>query len=325
MTLLDRMLQRGFEMPVDPVIAARLERHVNRIKPDPLFQRRLRGQVLNRYVATREGMVAATRPAALPRRNLGVLGRGVLYASLLTAVSATAVGAAAQESLPGDVLYGVKLEIESIRMEIAPADLRDDLAAVALDTRLDEVEALASAGRWEQVDAAVTAVVRAEETLVALTAPSDGSTASEVAMPEHVDRLTELLATAPDAGRRGLLRALAASGGSPSAVHSNRDHESQNRGQRKGQQIVPPAPSGSPQPATTATSTPSPSSTPTATPSDQAEPDPSPTPRQHGGGHGGGQGGGQGGGHGGGGGDGDGGNKDPKPPKDAPKGNGAGN
>ena len=43
MTLLDRILERGYEMPIDPIIAGRLERHMQRIKPDPLFQRRLRG------------------------------------------------------------------------------------------------------------------------------------------------------------------------------------------------------------------------------------------------------------------------------------------
>ncbi len=224
MTLLDRILERGYEMPIDPIIASRIERHMQRIKPDALFQRRLRGQVVNRYVATREGMVAATRPVRLPRRSLSVLGRGMLYASLLTAVSATAVGAAAQQSLPGDMLYGVKLELESIRMELAPADMRDDLAAMALDERLDEVEALAAAGRWSQVEAAVAAVERAQTTLAALTGPADGgSAAGAVALPEHVDRLAELISTAPDAEKRGLLRALAASGGSPSDVHSNRD------------------------------------------------------------------------------------------------------
>ena len=225
MTLLDRILERGYEMPLDPIIASRIERHMQRIKPDPLFQRRLRGQVVNRYVATREGMVAATRPVRLPRRSLSVLGRGMLYASLLTAVSATAVGAAAQQSLPGDMLYGVKLELESIRMELAPASMRDDLAAMALDERLDEVEALAAAGRWSQVErggggrrASAGHARRPDRGR-----HDGGSAAGAVDLPEHVDRLAELISMAPDAEKRGLLRALAASGGSPSDVHSNRD------------------------------------------------------------------------------------------------------
>lgn len=273
MTLLDRILERGFEMPLDPIIAARIERHLKRITPDPLFQRRLRGQVVNRYVATREGMVAATRPVRLPRRGLSMLGRGMLYASLLTAVTATAVGAAAQESLPGDLLYGVKLELESIRMELAPADMRDDLAAMALDERLDEVEALAAAGRWGQVDAAVAAVERARATLVELASTEGDSSLAGAAMEEHVDRLAELITTAPDAEKRGLMRALAASGGSSSDIHSNRDHETGNRGKHKGNQGgVPVAPTSSVAP----TAVPA---TPTATPEPSAAtPTPSPTP-----------------------------------------------
>ena len=69
MTLLDRILERGFEMPLDPILAGRIERHMKRIKPDPLFQRRLRGQVVNQYVATREGMVAATKPVRCIHRD----------------------------------------------------------------------------------------------------------------------------------------------------------------------------------------------------------------------------------------------------------------
>jgi hypothetical protein len=285
MTLLDRILERGFEMPLDPIIAGRIERHMKRIKPDPLFQRRLRGQVVNRYVATREGMLAATRPVRLPRRGLSLLGRGMLYASLVTAVSASAVGAAAQESLPGDLLYGVKLELETIRMELAPADMRDDLAALALDERLDEVEALAAAGRWGQVEAAVAAVERARATLARLSDPSHGAIATAGdSMDDHVDRLAELITMAPDGQKRGLLRALAASGGSPSDIHTNRDQETGDRGQRKGQQGgVPVAPTPSP----VATPTPT---TPTASPSPVRTPSPTATPApsdQQGGGQGG--------------------------------------
>ena len=131
MTLLDRILARGPELPSDPVVAARIERHLRRVQPDPLFRQRLRSVVVNRYVATREGLaLPALRPR--PRRQMGLLGRGVLYASLLTAGSVTAVGAASQGSLPGDALYGVKLGIEQLRIQVAPPSLRDDLAALAL-------------------------------------------------------------------------------------------------------------------------------------------------------------------------------------------------
>jgi hypothetical protein len=285
MTLLDRILERGYEIPIDPVIAGRIERHIQRIRPDALFQRRLRGRVVNRYVATREGMMAAARPARLPRASLSVLGRGMLYASLLTAVSATAVGAAAQGSLPGDVLYGVKLELESIRMEIAPAAARDKLAAMALDERLDEVEALAAAGRWAQVDGAVGGVERARTTLAALTEPAgDGPSAGAAQLPEHVERLAELISAAPGAGKSGLLRALAASGGSPSDVHSDRDHEASNSGQHNGHHVVPVTPelTATPTPvAADTTAAPTPSPVPTSEPEDEPT---DPSPRGHHGG-----------------------------------------
>jgi hypothetical protein len=221
MTLLDRILARGVQMPRDPMIAARVERHVRRIQPDPMFRRRLRGQVLNRYVANREGMIEAARPASR-RREMGALGRGVLFASMLTALSVGAVGAAVQESLPGDALYSIKLQLEGLRMQIAPPGLRDDLAAKALDERLEEVERLAAAGRWELVDAAAAGAARAQEQLAALMTGSAAG-ASELnrddAIQKHAERIEHLIATAPASARDGLRRAVEASTpGSPPAV-----------------------------------------------------------------------------------------------------------
>lgn len=207
MTLLDRILARAPELPADPIVAARIERHLRSIQPDPLFRRRLRSVVVNRYVAAREGLaIPVSRPAA--RRQMGVLGRGVLYASMLTALGVTAVGAASQASLPGDALYAVKLGLEQVRMQIAPPGLRDDLAAVALDARLDEVEQLATAGRWDLVGEAAGRATAAEAMLEAL-APGG----SALPLSRHAERLTELMATAPASALDGLRRALAASTG----------------------------------------------------------------------------------------------------------------
>ncbi|HET7520527.1 MAG TPA: hypothetical protein VFK61_03190, partial [Candidatus Limnocylindria bacterium] len=215
MTLLDRIMARGAPMPSDPILAARIERHLRRIQPDPLFRRRLRSMVVNRYVAAREGMVpvASERRAS---RQMGRLGRSVLYASVLTALGVSAVGAAAQDSLPGDGLYGVKLQLESIRTQIAPPGLHDDLAAMALDLRLGEVERLAAAGRWDQLDAAAARALAAEERLAALRpgmANPVAGTFLEAAMGRHARRLAELMTTAPAAALEGLQRALVASQG----------------------------------------------------------------------------------------------------------------
>jgi hypothetical protein len=214
MTLLDRILAHGPELPGDPIIAARIERHLRRVQPDPLFRKRLRSVVVNRYVATREGL-AVPVSVGRPRRQMGLLGRGILYASLLTAASVTAVGAASQGSLPGDALYGVKLGIEQFRMHVAPPGLRDDLAAMALDERLDEVEQLAGTGRWGLVPEAAARAAAAE---VALEAAAPGEAAllltGENSMARHAQRLAELMTTAPASALVGLQRALAASGAS---------------------------------------------------------------------------------------------------------------
>jgi hypothetical protein len=143
---------------------------------------------------------------------MGLLGRGVLYASLVTAASVSAVGAAAQGSLPGDALYGVKLEIEELRMRVAPPGLRDDLAAMALDERLDEVEQLAAAGRWSQVPEAAGRAAAAKADLERV-APGEAPSllVGDHSMERHAERLAHLMATAPAAAQDGLQRALAAS------------------------------------------------------------------------------------------------------------------
>jgi hypothetical protein len=210
-TLLDRIIARGMLASADPIIATRLERHLRRIQPDPLFRRRLRSVVVNRYVAAREGLVPPAPHAA--RRQMGALGRGVLYASLLTAVSTTAAGAAAQAAIPGDALYAVKIELEQLRMQIAPPSLRDDLAAMAVDARLDELERLASAGRWDLVSEAAARAAAAEELLTSLRAAALGGQAVDpmTADQRHAERLELLLSVAPASARDGLQRALDAS------------------------------------------------------------------------------------------------------------------
>lgn len=188
--------------PDDPV-AARLARAVAALEPDPLYRRRLRGQVLNRHVAVREGLAAAEPP-----RRMGRLGRSVLLASVMLAASVGGVGAASQQALPGDTLYSVKLQIEEIRLQIAPAWMRGGLELAALDERLDEVERLAAAARWSDMPAAVNAAVATRAELA--------SSADAVALQpltQHTTLLQELLTEVPDSGRKGILRALHAAQG----------------------------------------------------------------------------------------------------------------
>ena len=123
------------------------------VEPDPLFRRRLRGEVVNRYVATREGHVAVR---TLPRRMTRI-GRAALYASFTLAVSVTSVMAASQESIPGDFLYPLKRQVEELRAQVVPAHLQDELAAYVLAERIQELGSLTDNGSWE------AAVALAEE------------------------------------------------------------------------------------------------------------------------------------------------------------------
>jgi hypothetical protein len=249
--LIDRVL--GYRTPpigADDPAARLVVRASARLRPDPRFRRRLRSTVLNRYVAVREGHVASP-----PRRSqMGRLGRSVLFATFALAVSVTAVGAASMSSLPGDALYAMKLQLEAVRMEIAPAVARPMLAELALNTRLFELEALADAGRWDKVPGAAAAVGAAEKALEALGGPSAGESAN---LALHTDVLTELLAEAPDAARSGLERAITASashaaGTSPgqngAAGQSQGSGGGQGASGAAGQPASPPPPSRSPHP-----------------------------------------------------------------------------
>jgi hypothetical protein len=202
-SVLHRVLGAPEAIPLDDVVLRRLERAYRRVDPDPLFRRRLRGEVLNRYVASREGHLRQPRA----RRQMGTMGRSVLYASLVLAIGVSAAGAAAQDSLPGDVMYAVTLQLEELRMRIAPPLVHDDLAASVLAERVDELERLAAAGSWRLVPAAAARVVAAEEALVALEPRAARSAAADAA-----ELLRSILADAPSQARAGLETAIEAVG-----------------------------------------------------------------------------------------------------------------
>jgi hypothetical protein len=195
---------RGSWGPLDEAFAENLGRSLGRLEPDALYRHRLRGAVLNHYVATREGLV---QPPRRPRA-MGAVGRGVLYASLAVALAAGTAGAAAAESLPGDPLYPVKLQFEEIRLQIAPPAMRADLMAMALGERLDELEELARAGRWSQIAGVARAVAEAEERLAGARGAPGLAAVEELS--RRAAALEALVDTAPAAAQDGLHRAIQA-------------------------------------------------------------------------------------------------------------------
>jgi hypothetical protein len=205
--LIDRLVGRreAAVKPDDP-IARMIARTAGHLRPARDYRWRLRGRVLNSFVAAREGLVVE------PPRNeqMGRIGRAVLYASVALAVSVSAVGAASTSALPGDPLYGLKRQVEELRMEIAPPSARPMLAAMALEERLSEVERLAASGNWARAELAEQEVDAAVATLRAFGGSLPADQLAQLA--HHGQVLSDLLASAPASARAGLERALIASG-----------------------------------------------------------------------------------------------------------------
>lgn len=226
------------------------------LDPDPLFRRRLRGQLLNGFVANREG-----RRREL--RRMGRLGRACLYASVLLAASVSGVMALSDQALPGDALYPLKRQIEALRFQVLPARLHDDLSMAVLTERVDEMRRLADAGDW-------TAVTEVADELRALD-PSD---------PVHADAnqlvvLDGLIELLPPLTRASVDEAIHAAivddtASSPAEVADD-DDDSAEAGA-----VATPAPTASPTPSPTPTASPSP--TPTSSPTPTPSPSPTPTP-----------------------------------------------
>ena len=211
MSLVPRPRVRRNVTPDDPLIS-HLSDRLGELEPDPLFRQRLRRATLNQYLASREARLAASSRSG---REMGRLGRAVLYASVGLALGTTAVGAAAQNALPGEPLYGVKLRLEEIRIEIAPESLRPQLVSLALDQRLAELETLTAQGEWRRATQAAGEVDGAATRLAALGLGPAAPGAP--AVERHAAVLNRLLPEVPAAARPGLERAIAASGAATGA------------------------------------------------------------------------------------------------------------
>lgn len=147
----------------------------------------------------------------------------VLTAAIVLFGSATATVSAANEALPGDALYSIKMGIEQTQVRLAGSAF--DEAMFYLDfaeRRLDEITKLLSSGRFEDVPTATqefkSYVKLAIETLE-IVAAEDPGRAEKLAshISETLDRYTEvllgMLVNVPDTINEDMQRALLASEG----------------------------------------------------------------------------------------------------------------
>jgi uncharacterized membrane protein YgcG len=177
------------------------------IEPDPLFRRRLRGAVVNRFVAEREG--TTVEPMPRPAR-MGRLGRACLYASFVTAVSVGGVMAASEAAIPGDLLYPLKRSIEAARMEVAPAHLRDELVVYELAERIDELGRLVEAGALGKA-ADLAQTIRASYDELVATTGSDA--VADDRFVTQLAQLDEVLDRVPVGARQAIERAMSGAPG----------------------------------------------------------------------------------------------------------------
>jgi hypothetical protein len=263
------------------------------LEPDPLFRRRLRGTVVNRFVAEREG--AAWPELPRPHR-MGALGRACLYASLATAISVSGVMAASEAAVPGDLLYPLKLSIEEVRAHVAPAHLQDELAAYALGERIDELGRLIESGDLARATELATTIGRTYEQLVTT---SEGSDLRVERLATHLARLDDVLGRVPANAREAIERAMTfapglqpdveehgrpATDGDGSSVNRSGGDGQRGAGAGTGAPEPTPRPQNTPESDTTtkpeATQRPGPSSRPepSALPDPSSRPVPPPTP-----------------------------------------------
>lgn len=242
----------------DAEIEQWLTRRARGLDPDPLFRRRLRGHLLNGFVAS-----GAQRRHELPR--MGRLGRASLYASVLLAASVSSVMALADQALPGDALYPLKRQIEALRFQVLPAHLHDDLSMAVLTERLDEMRRLADAEEW----AAVTDVANELRGLDP-SAPVHANPAQLVVLDGILEQLPPITRASMD---EVIHDAVVEDPTSAPREAADDDDDSAEEGA-----IATPAPRPTPSPTASPTASPTPSPSPTASPSPTPTSSPSPTP-----------------------------------------------
>ena len=246
MSAMDRF--HPLESPAERAIRLSVDAAARRTTVDPLFRRRLRGRVLNSYVAAREGVA---RPST-PGRSMGTIGRASLYASIAMMLSVGGVMAGAGASMPGDLLYPVKRQLEDVREVVLPAHFRDELAAAAFAQRVHELSRLIEAGDMSRANALLPDVRASFEALAAQRPVTDDDSTLSRQLSVLADLLERLPEPAEHAMKRALQQAPGLTVGNPAAeggpqtppVTGGPDREPRAAPERSGPEEPAPAGSG---------------------------------------------------------------------------------
>ncbi len=162
---------------------------------------------------------AQRRPRPSPGRAVPALRPAIALAAALAAVlllgATTGAALAAQSALPTDALYPVKRGLEEIQLLLSPTRVGDAALLEAFaERRLQEVEALAAAGRQADLAAGLAEYEAGLARLlqVAGEVPSEDGPGSlahiEQSLLHHTQVLERIRGQAPEQAQKGLDRAL---------------------------------------------------------------------------------------------------------------------
>ena len=189
-------------------------------EPDPLRQASARRAFLEQASRLRAQVASGKHPhRRLNPRGIVLRFAAVLSLTFLLSLGMlTGVAAAADQALPGDLLYPLDLALENAQLSIThqPAD-RVSLLLDLADERLEESRLLFSHGRVGEMDTALDGYDRILEDLSGTidSASKIDQPALENQLEEslsvHVQRLVELRQDAPEQALPGLDRAIEAS------------------------------------------------------------------------------------------------------------------
>jgi len=207
---------------LEPLLRIALEiREPPDIKPSPAFKVRARVQLMEQIHAKKAvtkwpwfRYTNQVKPIPYKRRFNMV----AIIVAVVLAVSALGGGTAyaSQGSLPGDVLYPVKLGTEQARLVVATSDTaKAELYLTFANSRVQEMTALAERGRPEKVNIAVNgydgaigmAIGKMEEAKGKGLAIADTSELVAEATSKHLPALDEVYDRVPDEAKPAIERA----------------------------------------------------------------------------------------------------------------------
>jgi hypothetical protein len=202
------------------------------VTPSPVFRHAAKTR-MNNLIRNQTSLGKIQHPSQVKEplshkfRDRGTVRRSSIPRILVTAIivigllfgGTVSTAAASSDSLPGDTLYPVKTSIEDIKLAFADDEGDVELNVQYAQNRVEEMQALVEADRYEDIPIAVQ---RYENNIAALAqamahlAANDPARAEahanllEAARANRTETLTGLLDKVPEQAKKGIQRALEA-------------------------------------------------------------------------------------------------------------------